>query len=151
MKKYTTETSVRQGLLAGRHFFVFVVDEGVNHNDPIQTIIDHLKKIYFQTWKMIMSLSRWFGQTNLKDFSCRSRNRWISNIGESRCKFVLYNFKQCKECLCEGLNSMLNKNGKSRKKPSVGIPIINLSPKTRKLHEEYEKIINKSQRRKFDV
>lgn len=47
MKKYTTTTSVRQGLLAGRHFFVFVVNEGVNHNDPIKTIITHLKEEIF--------------------------------------------------------------------------------------------------------
>ena len=44
MKKYTVRDSVRQGFLAGRHFFVFVIDDGINHNAPIEKIRDFLKE-----------------------------------------------------------------------------------------------------------
>ncbi|MFI8688528.1 hypothetical protein [Rossellomorea sp. NPDC077527] len=44
MRKYTVRDSVRQGFLAGRHFFVFVVDSGIAHNEPIETIRDFLKQ-----------------------------------------------------------------------------------------------------------
>ncbi|WML43117.1 hypothetical protein [Neobacillus sp. PS3-40] len=44
MKKYTVGDCVRQGFLAGRHFFVFVVDGGIDHNAPIEKIRDYLKE-----------------------------------------------------------------------------------------------------------
>jgi hypothetical protein len=44
MRKYTVGDSVRQGFLAGRHFFVFIVD-GIDHNAPIERIRDFLKEV----------------------------------------------------------------------------------------------------------
>ncbi|WP_034763684.1 hypothetical protein [Rossellomorea vietnamensis] len=44
MQKYTVVNSVRQGFLAGRHFFVFVIDGGIDHNAPIEKIRDFLKE-----------------------------------------------------------------------------------------------------------
>jgi hypothetical protein len=38
MKKYNVGDSVRQGFLAGRHFFVFVISVGVDHNAPPERI-----------------------------------------------------------------------------------------------------------------
>jgi len=43
MRKYNVGGCVRQGFLAGRHFFVFVVGDGVDHNAPIEKIRDFLK------------------------------------------------------------------------------------------------------------
>ncbi|MEH7250295.1 hypothetical protein V7114_26440 [Neobacillus niacini] len=44
MRKFTVGDSVRQGFLSGRHFFVFVIDSGVDPNAPIERIRDYLKQ-----------------------------------------------------------------------------------------------------------
>jgi hypothetical protein len=43
MRKYTVTDSVRQGFLAGRHFFVFVIEEGIDHNAPPERIKNFFK------------------------------------------------------------------------------------------------------------
>lgn len=48
MSKYTVGDSVCQGFLAGRHFFVFVVnEEHSNQNAPIERIRDYLYEEVF--------------------------------------------------------------------------------------------------------
>jgi hypothetical protein len=48
MRKYTVGDCIRQGFLAGRHFFVFVVnDECIDHNAPIERIRNYLYEEVF--------------------------------------------------------------------------------------------------------